>query len=443
MRSKETYASFAMLFMAIGAYVYLGYFFERQNFANLFLVFTTLFAGFYLLIKNKSFDSKHLFFIGLVFRAVLLFSIPFLSQDFYRFIWDGQLVAMGISPYQYKPNEIINTIAQFPNAKELYQGMGGLSASHFSNYPPINQYIFAVTVWLSEKSILAAVIIFRFLIILADVGIFFFGKKILNYLKLDTNRIFWYFLNPLVIIELTGNLHFEGVMLFFLVLGFYFLSISKWIFAAIVIAASVSVKLLPLLLLPLFLPLLQWKKSVIFYMLIISTNLALFASFFSYNLVQNYMETIALWFVNFEFNASIYYIIREIGFYYKGYNIIETVGKIMPIVIIVMVFICTFFRKNNTLDNVITTSFIILTIYFFTATTVHPWYIINLIVLGVFTKYKFQLVWSFFIILSYYAYSVFPFKENMYLLVVEYVIVFYVFFLELYGESLKIINDVK
>jgi SAM-dependent MidA family methyltransferase len=87
---------------------------------------------------------------------------------------------------------------------------------------------------------------------LADIGILYFGKKLLERLNLPIKNIFWYALNPFIIIEMTGNLHFEPVMLFFLICCLYKLQQQKWTFAAILLACSISVKLIPLLFLPLF-----------------------------------------------------------------------------------------------------------------------------------------------------------------------------------------------
>ena len=141
-------------------------------------------------------------------------------------------------------------------------------------------------------------------------------------------------------------------------------------------------------------------------------------------MISNYLETISLWFINFEFNASFYYIIRAIGFYFKGYNIIGSVGKIIPIITILVILFYTFFRKNNTLNLIINNALIVLTIYLLLSTTVHPWYIINLVLLSVFTNYKYAIAWSFTVFLSYFAYSNNLFKENMSLIFIEYFIVF-------------------
>ncbi|NJW55608.1 mannosyltransferase, partial [Salinimicrobium sp. CDJ15-91] len=108
---------------------------------------------------------------------------------------------------------------------------------------PLNQVFFALAALLGGKSILGSVIWLRIFIIAADIGILYFGRKLLKQLNLPESNIFLYLLNPLIIIELTGNLHFEGVMLFFMVAGLYLLQRQKWLFSALLFSCSIAVKL--------------------------------------------------------------------------------------------------------------------------------------------------------------------------------------------------------
>lgn len=411
-------------FLSAICYFILGYFTNRSEFVTLLLFVSILFSiYFYLLQKKTDVRPNHLFMLGLFFRMVLLGCSPFLSQDFYRFIWDGRLLASGFSPFEQTPNQLINSTTM-QQAKLLFDGMGSLSASHFSNYPPVNQLLFAVAGLLSSKSIIGSIIVFRIQIIIADVGIYFIGKKLLRVLALNENAIFLYFLNPLVIIELTANLHFEGVMLCFFLLGIYFLLQKKLPLSALFISLAIATKLLPLLLLPILFQFIGWKKSIAFYLSIIVANGLLFLPFISNNLIHNYVDTLSLWFINFEFNASFYYLIRAIGYYIKGYNIIGTVGKIMPILLLLFIAITAFLKNNKSPSNLFLGFLLILSVYFFQATTVHPWYVINLIILTCFTKFRFPIVWSFTIFLSYFAYTTPLFKENLALLFLEYIVVF-------------------
>jgi len=413
---------------------------ERSDFIKLITLYGALFFLSYKVIQltGGNLNSNKfwsLAIIGILFRLIFIGALPNLSQDFYRFIWDGRLVFKGFNPYLFTPESFIGKNL-FPDGKillsqaqELYNGMGPLNGSHYSNYPPINQLCFAIAALFAEKNILGSVVIMRILIILADIGILYFGRKLLINLGLAPDKIFWYFLNPFIIIELTGNIHFEGVMLFFLVWALYLLHSQKWVWAAVLIGVSVSVKLIPLLFLPLFFQrFLKAEKRgilklILFFSIVIGTVILTFLPFYSSQFVSNFMGTISLWFQNFEFNASIYYIIRWIGFKIVGWNIIETTGKILPLVILLFILILTFFRNNKNTQQLITAMLLAIAFYYLLSTTVHPWYIATPLLLALFTKYKFPIIWSAVIMLSYSAYGINGFSENLWLVSLEYLIV--------------------
>ena len=434
-------------------YFIFAYFLERSDFLNLLLLYSGLFYAAWKIIQHTKFNFWIWAVIGITARVLFLPSIPNLSQDFYRFIWDGRLLILGINPYMFSPEQLANgllnateltSLEAISNAKVLIQGMGSLNASHYSNYPPINQLCFALAALFAKTSILGSVVVLRIIIIGADLGILYFGKKLLEKLNLPAKNIFWYFLNPFIIIELTGNLHFEGVMLFFIIWSLYMLDKKRWVLAAILLGVSVSVKLLPLLFLPLFYKYLApeglfkkgfWKMKK-FYWLTLATIVFTFAPFASKTFISNFSATIGLWFQSFEFNASIYYIIRWIGFQAVGWNIIATVGLILPMVVFICIVLLTVFRKYNTTQKLITGMLLAVSIYFLLATTVHPWYIATPVLLSVFTKYKFPLLWSFMICFSYAAYGANGFNENLLLIAIEYSVVIGVALWEIFIKKL-------
>lgn len=476
---------FSLLFYWVFAYDLL-----RTDYTKLVSLYVGLFVLFYGLIQHLKNHIKALTYLAFGFRVIFILAIPNLSQDFYRFIWDGRMILEGFNPYLYTVESFIS-IGDFPvaQAQELRSGMGELNASHFTNYPPVNQLCFVLANLFSGESILSTVIGLRLIIIAADFGTLYFGKKLLEKLNLPIHNIFWYVLNPFIIIELTGNLHFEGVMIFFLIWSLYLLHSGKWQWAAVVLALSISTKLIPLIFLPLFF---QWfvssgltsviktplkslerdnddgiandvwqshpqkqitksltphnniKKDstarnltrlISFYFITAITTLLLFAPFYSSEFITNYSKTVALWFNNFEFNASLYYIAREIGYGFRGFNEIAVIGKITPIVVILVVLIVAFFRKNKTTVQLITAMLLVLSLYYFTATVVHPWYLATLLILSIFTKYKFPLVWTAVIILSYLAYvniNNADKSENLWIISLEYVIVYGIFIWEVF-----------
>ncbi|WP_418499740.1 mannosyltransferase [Flagellimonas sp.] len=432
------------ILFAIGSvlfYASFAYDLVRTDFVKLFMLFAATFFLCYKIMQFEKWNFNFLLVIGILFRLVFLMAEPNLSQDFFRFIWDGELIKNGINPYLHTPDQLMEQgNVPIANADELYAGMSELNAKHYSNYPPVNQLFFALAALLGGGSILGSIIVMRLSIILADLGILYFGRKLLQNLNLANHMAFWYFLNPLVIIELTGNLHFEGIMLFFFVWSLYLISKNQMLWAAPVYALSIMVKLVPLLLLPMFLKYLGIKKSIAFYSLASVSCVLILYPFYSSFFIDHYSETVGLWFSNFEFNASVYNVVKKIAVEHyeaKPWELIETYGSMIIKAMIAIVLLIALLRKNQKLQTVITSMMLALACYYFLSSTVHPWYVVFLLGIAIFTEYKFVLVWSFAVILSYYAYTNPDYKENLWLLAIEYILVIGFFLYEMMANGPK------
>ncbi len=430
MQRPDIKATYFLIFgLSIVAYCLIGYVFARHESLSLAGTYTLLFATYlYVLFQRPNLNTLNwLVLASILFRLIFLFSFPSLSDDIYRFVWDGRLLNQGIHPFSELPSFYIHLGNEVEGLSQpLFDKLN--SPNYFTIYPPFAQFVFWLSI-LFTNSVLGSAVVIRLLILLAEVGSILIIRQLLIQYRLPAKRVLIYALNPLIVIELTGNLHFEAFMIFFLLLSIYCLHQNSIVKSAVFMACAVAAKLIPLMLLPLFIRRLKMKPLIKYYLLTAIFIFLLFIPLFNYDLIIGLSKSIGLYFQKFEFNASVYYLVREVGFVVKGYNIIETSGKYLALISFIGILILSLIKSQRA--NVMEVMMWILTFYFFLATTVHPWYISTLLALGLFTNFRFTVLWSLLIFFTYTGYSDFGFHENMLIVFIEYLMVFGVILFEL------------
>lgn len=473
--------------LAVGAFLlslgvlFLGFVVDRSNFWQVFIGFSLAFAGYLAIVRVRMTNHKHrkrrlllpLVFFGLLLRLLLLFAFPLLSDDVYRFIWDGHLLRAGINPLSNLPAYYM----------EAEQAVGGLtpdlfallnSPEYYTIYPPLAQAVFTVATSIAPNSWWGSAVLMKLFLLAAEIGTFYLLWQLLKAWSMPRERLLLYWLNPLILVEIMGNLHFEGAMIMFLLLALWALIQARWWLAGAAFALSVASKLLPLMFLP-FLIVRLWRRGRsqafwYFSMAFGGLCLLLFAPLLATGLSGNFGSSLELYFRKFEFNASLYYIAREIGYQQTGWNQIAVIGPALArgvaVFILLFAWVEALYRRSGAnswriyakevyrklfpsslpLSRLATSPIknkkkpvnwqvlpslwlFAFVVYLLGATTVHPWYLSLPIVLCCFSSWRFPLVWSFFIVLTYTNYTTVPYQENLYLLVLEYalVVLFFVY----------------
>lgn len=423
-----------LLILTMGVLIWgIGYETPRENFVLFISQYLALFAAFYVFWLNRQEWKFYQFFlVAIGLRLVLLFASPELSNDFYRFIWDGELMTQGINPFAHKPNELISNPDFMGNQymRILFHGMGELSQEHYTCYPVLNQFLFFVPAAISDN-IMVNVILLKVIIILADIGAIYYAKKIAEHLKVNTHNIWLYALNPFVILEFSGNLHFEGVMIFFLLGATYMIMKNNWLWGAVLFGCAVQIKLIPLMLIPFFYKKLRWKNALGFTAMTGFVVLALGGLMLNQQFFSNMMESVNEYFVRFQFNSSFYNLSVNYLFAEDNWSRYSIAGQILSVLSTCGILTLALLKAYRNDLDIIKGMLFAFMIYYSMATTVHPWYIGLILVLSVFTQYKFGLIWSIVIMLSYFAYSNPEFAHDPVLITAEYTLVYGILLVEI------------
>lgn len=211
---------------------------------------TLLLAGaFYLGERGRvSWSPPVILAVALLLRLMFLFAPPQLSDDIYRYLWDGSTTLGGQNPYAAAPASVTPP----PKLAAIHARIN--HPRYVTIYPPAAQVVFA-----GGAALGGAISGLKALLVLFDMGLCALLMVLLKKLEMPVWRAILYAWNPLPVLEIAGSGHVDGAGLTMLMGALCLLvvgraqSAGRWQFllAGALLAAAGLVKLFPFVLAPL------------------------------------------------------------------------------------------------------------------------------------------------------------------------------------------------
>src|SRR6185436_3115993 len=218
-------------------------------------------------IRARSSNSTLLIAIAfaVIFRVSILFAPPYLSDDIYRYVWDGRVQAAGVNPYRYIP--AAPKLAQLRD-ETIYPKINRRDWAH-TIYPPVAQIVFFLTTRISES-----VTWMKATMLGVELVTIWAVTQLLTLLGRPRQLVLLYAWHPLVVWEFAGSGHVDAMAIAFIALAFFAWQRKSDLGAGFTLACATLVKLFPLVLVPAMLKRRRWKIAPVFAATIVAGYLA-------------------------------------------------------------------------------------------------------------------------------------------------------------------------
>jgi len=234
--------------------------------------------------------------VALLARAVLIPSQPTLSEDLYRYLWDGRLVARGFNPYLHAPDD--PSLAPFRD--RLLERINHRNVPTI--YPPAAELLFGAVARI-EPSPRA----FKLAMLPLEAVLWIALLFLLRRRGLADERLLLLAWNPLVVIESYGSGHLDLMAAAFLTLALAMSEAKRAASAGVALAVAIVTKYTPLLLVPY----LVRKRAVLLLGVAAAVSALFFLPFAEAG--ASLWKGLATYAEHWEFNGSLYPLLRAAG----------------------------------------------------------------------------------------------------------------------------------
>jgi len=188
--------------------------------------------------------------LAALLRISILFAPPYLSDDIYRYVWDGRVQAAGINPYRFVPDS--SELGWLRDGR-IYPR---INRSDYAPtiYPPVAQAIFLAATRASESITWMKAVMVGF-----EALAVFMLVRLLVSLGLPAERVLIYAWNPLTIWEFAGSGHIDAAAIAFLVLALWARRRNLPALAGITLACATLTKFYPAAIFPALYRRWDWK----------------------------------------------------------------------------------------------------------------------------------------------------------------------------------------
>jgi len=192
--------------------------------------------------------------LAIVMRAPTVVAPPYLSNDIYRYVWDGQVEAAGFNPYLYAPSdpklEALHDHSIYPQIASKYAP---------TIYPPVAEGLFLVVTRIS-----GSVTAMKLTMVSFETITFVLLASLLILEGLPTSRVLIYAWHPLPIWEFAGSGHIDAPLIAFCIAALWAARRRRDGLSGLFLAGATLTKLYPVVLLPALYRRWGWRLPVAF-----------------------------------------------------------------------------------------------------------------------------------------------------------------------------------